>query len=105
MPLEQEVMGMLIGGFSTVIGITILVTIFLWIRNKSSGYIWTLLHLILLSVAIYFALKAVNFNYDHPMASEEISLLIGISGFLWAVSMLCLVVALFRFSKRRLNKE
>ncbi|WP_239984633.1 hypothetical protein [Lentibacillus sediminis] len=103
MLLEQGVMGLLIGGFSIVMGITILVTVFLWIKNKknSSGYIWTLLHLISFSIAVYFALKSIDFDYNHPMASEEISLQIGIFGVVWALSMLCLVIALFCFSKRR----
>ncbi|WP_175631835.1 hypothetical protein [Virgibacillus siamensis] len=103
MPLEQEVMGLLIGGFSIVMGITILITVFLWVKNKnhSLGYIWTLLHLLLFSVATYFALKAIAFDYTHPMASEEISLRIGISGFVWALSMICLVMALFSFSRMR----
>ncbi|MFD2042735.1 hypothetical protein ACFSTA_00265 [Ornithinibacillus salinisoli] len=103
MPLEQEVMGLLIGGVSIVMGIAILITVFLWVKNKnnSSGYIWTLLHLLLVSVAVYFTLKGIAFDYNHPMASEEISLQIGISGVIWALSMLCLVIALFSFSKER----
>lgn len=102
MPLEQEVMGFLIVGFSIIMVITILVAVFLWIKNKnnSSGYIWTLLHLLSFSIAVYFALKAIDFDYNHPMASEEISLQIGISGVVWALSMLCLVIALFCFSKK-----
>ncbi|WP_332694530.1 hypothetical protein [Halalkalibacter lacteus] len=102
MPLEQEVVGLLIAGFSTVMVVTILVVVFLWIKNKynSSGYIWTLLHLLLFSVAVYFALNGIGFDYNHPMASEEISLKIGISGVVWAFSMICLVIALFSFSKR-----
>ncbi|KGP91273.1 hypothetical protein N780_08760 [Pontibacillus chungwhensis BH030062] len=103
MPLEQEVMSLLIGGFSIVMGIAILVTIFLWIRNKQnqSGYIWTLLHLLFVSIAVYFALKGIAFDYTHPMASEEISLQIGISGVVWALSMLCLSLALVSFSRKR----
>jgi uncharacterized membrane protein YbhN (UPF0104 family) len=103
MPLEQEVMGLLIGGVSIVMGIAIFVTVFLWMKNKkkSTGYIWTLLHLLLISVAAYFVLKAIAFDYNHPMASEEISLQIGISGVVWAFSMICLVIALFSFSKER----
>ncbi|WP_227521885.1 hypothetical protein [Bacillus solitudinis] len=101
MPLEQEIMGLLIGGFSIVIGIVILITVFLWRKNKSSGYIWTLLHLIFVSVGVYFALKGISFDYNHPMASEEISLWIGVSGVAWVLSMICLVIALFNFSKDR----
>jgi uncharacterized membrane protein YbhN (UPF0104 family) len=103
MPLEQEIMGLLIGGLSIIMGIAILITVFLWMKNKNknSGYIWTLLHLLLVSVAAYFVLKAIAFDYNHPMASEEISLQIGISGFVWALSMICLVIALFSFSEER----
>lgn len=105
MPLEQEVMGLLIGGVVIVMGIAILVTVFLWMqnknKNKSTGYIWTLLHLLLISVAAYYVLKAIAFDYNHPMASEEISIQIGISGVVWAISMICLVIALFSFSNER----
>ncbi|MFC4559709.1 hypothetical protein ACFO3D_16095 [Virgibacillus kekensis] len=103
MPLEQEVMGLLIGGFSFVMGIAILVTVSLWVNNKNNswGYIWTLLHLLLVSVAVYFALKAVAFDYNHPMASEEISFQVSVSGVVWALSMVCLVIAIFSFSKER----
>ena len=103
MPLEQEVMGLLIGGFSFVMGVAILVTLFLWVNNKNnnSGFIWILLHLLLVSVAIYFALKAISFDYSHPMASEEISLQIGVSAVVWALSMICFIIALFSFSKVR----
>jgi hypothetical protein len=101
MPLEQEVMGLLIGGLSIVMGIAILITVFLWMKNKNSGYIWTLLHLLLVSFAAYFVLKAIAIDYNHPMASEEISLQIGIAGVVWALSMICLVIALFSFSEER----
>ncbi len=79
-PLEQEVIGLLIGGFSIVMGIMILVTVFFGLKNngKSSGYIWTLLHLLLFSLEVYFALKAIAFNYNHPTALEENTLQIGI---------------------------
>lgn len=101
MPLEQEVIGMLISGFSIVMGITILTTLFLWFKNKSAGYVWILLHLVIFSIAIYFALKAISFDYNHPMASEEISLQIGISGVTWALSMAFLITGLFHLSKTK----
>ncbi|MEK4486321.1 hypothetical protein MHH81_12130 [Psychrobacillus sp. FSL H8-0484] len=93
--------GLLIGGFAVVMGIAIIVTLFLWIKNnnKNSGYVWTLLHLILFSIAIYFAFHAISFDHNHPMASEEISLQLGIAGVIWAFSMTCLIVGIFNFSK------
>ncbi|MGM0878244.1 MAG: hypothetical protein ACQEWV_26940 [Bacillota bacterium] len=103
MPLEQEVIGMLIGGFAIVMGIAILTTLVLWLKNKnnSSGYVWTLLHFLFFSVAIYFSLMAMSFDYNHPMASEEISLQIGVSGVVWTVSMICLLIGIFSFSRTR----
>lgn len=103
MPLEQEVIGMLTGGFSIVMGIAILTILVLWLKNKnnSSGYVWTLFHFLFFSAAIYFGLKAISFDYNHPMASEEISLQLGISGVIWAISMICLVIGIFNFSKTR----
>lgn len=103
MPLEEEVMGFLIGGVSIVMGITILTILFLWIknRNKSASYVWTLLHLVFFSVAIYFLIKAMSSSYEHPMASEVNSLHIGISGIIWAVSMFCLLIGIYYFSKTR----
>ncbi|UOQ86905.1 hypothetical protein [Gracilibacillus salinarum] len=103
MPLEQEVIGLLIAGFSIVMGIALIVTLFLWIKNKhnSFGYIWTLLHFFSLIISVYFALQAIGFDYNHPMASEEISFRIGIAGVAWAVSMFCLIIALIGFSRNR----
>ena len=103
MPLEEEVLGILIGGFSIVMGIVILTTLFFCVKNKSknTGYVWVFFHLVLFSFATYFALKAISFDYNHPMASEEISLQIGLSGVVWAASMICLLIGIYSFSKTR----
>lgn len=59
MPLEQEVIGMLTSGFSIVMGMAVLTILVLWLKNinNSSGYVWTLFHLLFFSVALYFGLK------------------------------------------------
>lgn len=103
MPFEEEVVNLLKGGLIIVIGMAILTTVLLWwkARNNSFAYICALLHFLLISVSIYFLLKAISFNNDHPMASEEISLRIGISGVVWALSILCLLMGLIKFSKTR----
>ncbi|RAZ81607.1 hypothetical protein DP120_03150 [Planococcus halotolerans] len=84
-----------------VVGLMILVTLFLWIRSKNNNlaYASVLAHFLLLSVALYFLFRAITFNVDHPMASEEISLRVGVSGSIWAVSMICLLIGLIKFSK------
>lgn len=100
MPLEEEVLGLLIGAFSVVMGIAIIALLLLWLqkKNNSLAYIWTLLHLLFFSVAIYFLIKAISFDYEHVMASEENSFHIGIAGIIWAISMVCLLIAIFKFS-------
>lgn len=104
MPMEQETLGLLIGGFSLVVGLMVLATLFLWVRSKNNNmaYISVLAHFLLVSVALYFLLNAITFNGDHPMASEEIALRLGISGIIWAASMICLLIGLIKFS--RVNK-
>jgi Kef-type K+ transport system membrane component KefB len=100
MPLEEEVLALLIGWFSVVIGIAILALLFLWSKNKndSPAYLWTLSHLLLVSVAVYFFIKAISFDYKHVMASEENSLQIAIAGIIWAFSMGCLIMGIYKFS-------
>lgn len=104
MPMEQEMHGLLIGGFSLVVGLMVLATLFLWVRSKNNNiaYASVLAHFLLLSVALYFLFKAVTFNVDHSMASEEISLRVAVSGIIWAASMICLLIGLIKFS--RVNK-
>jgi len=107
MPLEQEVPNILTIGFITIILIFTISTIALWIRNKenSTAYSMVSLHLLLLSTAFYFFMNAItlDLDYKHPMASEENSLQIGIAGVFWALSMLSLLVAIFKFSRK--NKQ
>jgi hypothetical protein len=102
MPMEQEMMGLLIGGFSIVMGITFIFVLLLLLSKKRKSYRvaygLVMCHLILFSLAVYQALRAINFDVDHPMASEEISLRLGITGGLWAISMLFLILGLIKFS-------
>ena len=107
MPLEQEVPNILTIGFITIILIFTISTIALWIRNKenSTAYSMVALHLLLLSTAFYFFMNAItlDLDYNHPMASEENSLQIGIAGVFWVLSMLSLLIAIFKFSRK--NKQ
>lgn len=105
MPMEQETMGMLIGGFSMIMGIAFIVVLLLMFSKKRKpfrlSYGLVIGFFIFFSWAISQALHAINFDVNHPMASEEISLRLGIAGVLWAVSMLFLLLALIKFSSTR----
>lgn len=107
MPLEQEVKGMLIVGFLIVMIIAIIFTLFLAIKNKQlrTGYAWILSNFIFFTVAVYFCYNAISFDYNHPMASEDISLQIGFAGVAWSISMFCLVMGTFIFSRKILIKR
>lgn len=101
MPMEQETIGLLVGGFSLIVGIMVVVTLFLWIKSKGNhaAYASVICHFALLTIALAVFIKAITFNVDHPMASEEISLRLGVSGGIWAVSMFSLLIGLIGFSK------
>ncbi|WP_394190551.1 hypothetical protein [Paenisporosarcina quisquiliarum] len=107
MPMEQETMGMLIGGFSIIMGIAFIVVILLMFSKKRKpfrvAYGLVIGFFVFFSWAISQALNAISFNVNHPMASEEISLRLGIAGVLWAVSMLFLLFGLISFSSVRKN--
>ncbi len=79
---------MLIGGFSVIMGATFIIVILLFFLKKwnRTAYGLVFVHFVFLSVAVHNALKAVSFDIGHPMASEEISLRLGIAGVLWAIA-------------------
>jgi uncharacterized membrane protein YagU involved in acid resistance len=102
MPMEQETIGMLIGGFSIIMGITFIVVLLLLFSKKRKSfrmaYGLVMGHLVFFSWAVIQALNAIRFDVNHPMASEEISLRLGFTGVLWAISMVFLVLGLIKFS-------
>lgn len=109
MPMEQETMDMLIGGFSIIMVLAFIVVILLMFSKKRSSfkvaYGLVIVSFIFCSCAISQLLNAMTFDFNHPMASEEISLRLGIAGVLWAVSMLFLLFGLTNFSSVKKNLE
>lgn len=105
MPLEQEVPFLLTTGFIVTVLVVAVSTITLWKKNKknNAAYIFILVHLLLLSLAFYFFMNAVTLelDYSHPMASEENSLQMGISGGFWVLSMSSLLIAIFKIPRRK----
>jgi hypothetical protein len=102
MPMEQETMGMLIVGFSIIIGFTFIIVLLLLFSKKRKpfrmAYTLVIGFLLFFGWAVIQALMAISFDVNHPMASEEISLRLGITGVLWAISMIFLILALIKFS-------
>ena len=107
MPMEEETMGMLVSGFSIIMGIAFIV-VFLLLFSKTRkpfrvAYGLVIGFFVLFSWAVTKALQALSFDVNHLMASEEISLLLGTAGVLWAVSMVFLLFGLIHFSSNRKN--
>lgn len=105
MPIEQETTGMLIGGFSIIIGLTLIVVLLLFFSKKRKVYRtvygWMIGYLIFFSWAVSQVLNAKSYDVNHPMASEEISLRLEIAGVLWAISMLFLLFSIIKFSSTK----
>ncbi|WP_214483651.1 hypothetical protein [Bacillus sp. SM2101] len=100
MPMEQETMGYLTYGFSIVMGISFIVILLLFIKRKSyrMAYGFVLGYLVFLAWAVNLFLAAINFDFNHPMASEEVSLKLSVAGIMWVISMLFLIFGSITFS-------
>lgn len=104
--MEQETMSMLVLGFYTVMGVSFLFVVLLWIRERKSEYRsafgWIVAHLIIFSSAVLCCLKAIGTKPLHPtMASESNSLWLGIGGVLWAISMILFLGGIVSFCNRK----
>lgn len=113
LPMEAETMGILVGGFAVVMGFSSVIVGWLWYANRQRahrrGYGWIMLHFALFSVGVFDCLQAIGFDYMvqttagmeiHGMASEEISLRLGIAGLFWACSMACLLKGIVALTQR-----
>ncbi|HEY4553634.1 MAG TPA: hypothetical protein VIG80_10595 [Bacillaceae bacterium] len=105
MPIEQETFGMMIYGFLLIMGISLLIVLLQIFskkrNNKLSGYVWMLGHLIFITVTFICLLETFRFDAGHPMASEEVSLRLGITGVSWAISMVFFIAAVLAFSSKK----
>lgn len=99
MPLEEAIPGFLIAGFVTIITGLTLFTLFLWNRKVTPAFIWVIIHFVLLTITFYYGYQAITTNPPQPMASEELSFLIGMAGVSWILSMFSLGIAIFQFTK------
>lgn len=95
---EHEIKEIIPISFSLIMCNGILTALFCGEKNRAE-FAWMLLLLLFLSVAGSFMLRAISFDFNHPMVSEEISLLVGILGVIWVFSMLFLLIALNDFRK------
>ncbi|NNV06133.1 hypothetical protein [Geobacillus sp. C56-T2] len=101
LPMEEEVMELLVGGFSVVMLIAITTVVFLWrkYRARRSAFLWITAHFLLHAVAAYLAWRITGFDLTDVQASEEISLLLGQAGVAWGAGMICLLIGMVKLSR------
>lgn len=98
MPMEQEVIPMLIIGVSMVMLLSFLLVLGQWMITKNTDYVWIIAHLAVLSLSIsrwVYLLSGPKWPYD-SMVSENNSLIIGGAAVLWAISMGFLMIGVYK---------
>jgi len=103
MPIESETLSMLYIGFFLIIGLVLIVIIKLWYERKNKSFIWFIAQIIFLSFSFFMFTELIKPNTDIPAAflSEENSFTLGITGILWATSMVCMIIGIWYISRRR----
>jgi hypothetical protein len=108
--VEQELIEMLLIGFSIIMGISFITVLILLLllsptrRSYRTSYLFVLLHFVIFSLAVQQLLKSLTLVVNSAMASKEVSLKLGIGGILWVISMVFLLIALASFSLNTKNK-
>lgn len=104
MPMEQEVMSLLITGVSIVMLISFVIVLGLWIVNKNTAYAWIVAHLAVLSLSnsMWLYLLSGPNRPEDAMVSEHNSLIIGGAAVLWAISMGLLMIGVYKLGSRKI---
>lgn len=94
-------------GYFIVIVLTIFLIIFIMLRQKGSKmpYLWLIVHFMILSFSGYLFFDAINpkLNLDlsQSMIYDEVSLRINLAGITWVISLICLLISISLFKKKR----
>lgn len=96
-PMEAETLSMLKSGFIIVIVIVAICIITMLIKYRNKSLLWFAFQLIFISFGFKFVLDVLNNNVTaNDMLSEETSLSIGLSALFWAISMVFMVIGIWR---------
>lgn len=99
--MEAETIPTLAAGFIGVIALTVLCIIILWWHHRSLIYTWFIGQVLFLVLGFYYSLRIFELmTIESSMLSEEVSLIIGLSALFWAISMVCMVIGIWKLSKR-----
>ncbi|WP_221563535.1 hypothetical protein [Alkalihalobacillus sp. TS-13] len=100
-PLEEGIFGLLETGYVVSLAAIFSVILFMMLKDNQqrSAFVWILIHICLNFTTIFFLSKSLATDYLQVTASsEENSLLIGISGLLWFLGLISLVISVYKFS-------
>lgn len=108
MYLETEMYTALIICFSIIISIGICVSLVLYYKTRNNKILYFVMqHFFLIPSFYYFYKALLNYpNIDHPMYSEQQTMYLVISGGLWSLSMICMLIgtiAIFKQPKNNAN--
>lgn len=96
MLLEQETKALVVFGFVIILIIVASSILLLWNKTRNKGLFWFIPQLMMLSLCLYLFLQLVNnqVKISPVMLSEENSLMVGLIGLSWALSMIFMMLGI-----------
>ncbi|MCC3356025.1 hypothetical protein [Bacillus sp. REN16] len=101
--LEAEVYPMLYWGFWSVMATQFIFLLGVWISKRFDfrSFTYLLIYIVLFGLAGENLLTSINtYGHETSMASEEASFHMGVAGVTWAVSVLFLLLGIYRLTKK-----
>ena len=102
MYLEAEVFGLVCWAFLAVEGVTVLILLGLFLRSRNRALLWFGGQALWLGAAYFFFFRCLNQRPvpGFSMYTEEQSLLLALAGVCWALSMVCMLLGVYRLLRK-----
>lgn len=102
MYLESELYVFIRIAFACVALLTLIILGFLYRKTENRAIVWFIGQLFALSGSFFFFFQALTDlpNQGNCMYSEDQSMRIAIAGLLWAVSMICMLLGIYRLLRK-----
>jgi uncharacterized membrane protein YagU involved in acid resistance len=103
MKMEAKTISMLVLGFSLVIGSGLAVIAGLWHKSKNCGLLWLFpqLGFLILAFLKFLYLIQAKPEIADVMISEENTRSLGLIGVYWAMSMIFMLMGIFRLNRKQ----
>ena len=102
MYLESEVYGLLIWSFVVIIVISVSLLAVMYFKTRNKAIFWFGGQTAFLSLAFYWFYRCITNlpNEVNVMHTENQSVLIGLAGVSWAISMLLMLVGIYKLTRK-----